>query len=139
MNNFKKIICIVLICAICISFSSCDFTIQSVEALMRPPKLSGENSLLQEAFENYVKNSKDVIMKTPISGENRSTYLYFDLDNDGISEAFVFYSDPSIDEFAKVGIFKKEKDKWKLISDIKGQAEEVYAVDFADINGDKEY
>ena len=139
MKNIKKIICIVLICAICISFSSCDLTIQSVEALMRPPKLSGENSLLQDAFESYVKNSKDVIMKTPISGDNRSTYLYFDLDNDKVNEAFVFYSDPTVDEFAKVGIFKKNNNKWELVSDIKGLAEEVYAVNFADINGDNKY
>lgn len=139
MKKIKRIICIILISAICVSFSSCDFTINSVEALIRPPKLSGENSLLQDAFESYVKNSKDVIMKTPISGENRSTYLYFDLDNDNVNEALVFYADPTVDEFAKVSIFKKNNEEWELISDIKGVAEEVYAVNFADINGDDKY
>ena len=139
MRKTKKIVLIVLICIICISLSSCDFSIASVEALMRPPKLSGENSILQDAFENYIGKSTDVIMKTPISGENRSTYMFVDLDNDKVDEALVFYSDPTVDEFAKAGLFKKLDNKWELVSDIKGQGEEIYDVNFADINGDKKY
>lgn len=136
MKKFRIITMIITVLIICLSLSSCDITIGSVDALMRPPKLSGDSSLLQVAFDQTLGNKDAVVMKTPVSGDNRSSFLFFDMDNDGSDEAFVFYSDPSVDEMAKVGIFKKIKDRWELVSSIKGQGEDIYEVNFADINGD---
>ena len=90
----KKLISICLVLIICLSFSACDFSINTVDTLMRPPKLSGESSLLQKAFEESVSDINGVIMKTPVSGQYRSSYLYFDLEKDGEQEAIVFYSYP---------------------------------------------
>lgn len=132
----KKLISLILAAVICLLFSSCDFNVASVDSLMRPPKLSGDSSLLQEAFENSVKYSETVIMKTPISGDNRSSYLFYDLDNDGKQEAFVFYSDPNIENVAYVSAFKKVDGEWACVSNIKGRGEDIYEVNFADINGD---
>lgn len=132
----KKLISIILVAVICLLFSACDFNIASVDSLMRPPKLSGDSSLLQEAFENSVKYSDTVIMKTPMSGDNRSSYLFYDLDNDQKQEAFVFYSDPSIENVAYVSAFKKVDGDWVCVSNIKGRGEDIYEVNFADINGD---
>lgn len=132
----KKLISIILVTVICLLFSACDFNIASVDNLMRPPKLSGDSSLLQEAFENSVKYSETVIMKTPISGDNRSSYLFYDLDNDENQEAFVFYSDPNIENIAYVSAFKKVDGDWICVSNIKGRGEDIYEVNFADINGD---
>ena len=86
----KKVFLAVFAIVICLCLSGCSIDVSSVEGLMRPPKLSGENSLLQEAFEKYLNSSKNTIMKTPISGENRSSFLYYDLDNNGVKEAFAF-------------------------------------------------
>lgn len=132
----KKLISIILAVVICFLFSACEFNIASVDNLMRPPKLSGDSSLLQGAFENSVKYSETVIMKTPMSGDNRSSYLFYDLDNDQKQEAFVFYSDPNIENVAYVSAFKKVNDDWICISNIKGRGEDIYEVAFADINGD---
>ena len=132
----KKILVMILICTICLSLTSCDYKINSIESLMRPPKLSGESSLLQKAFEQSVADSGGVIMKTPISGQNRSSYLFFDLEKDGEQEAIVFYSNPIEDNFASASIFKFVNNEWKNISKIKGKSEEIYEVNFADINGD---
>ncbi len=132
----KKIIAILLITVVCLTLSGCDFNIASVDSLMRPPKLSGDSSLLQEAFENSVNYSESVIMKTPMSGDNRSSYLFYDLDNDETQEAFVFYSDPAVEEVAYVSAFKKIDGNWSCVSNIKGRGEDVYEVSFADINGD---
>ena len=132
----KKIIAILLITVVCLTLSGCDFNIASVDSLMRPPKLSGDSSLLQEAFENSVNYSESVIMKTPMSGDNRSSYLFYDLDNDETQEAFVFYSDPAVEEVAYVSAFKKINGNWSCVSNIKGRGEDVYEVSFADINGD---
>ena len=135
----KKTVSIIICFVICLSFAGCSLNIQSVDSLMRPPKLSGKNSMLQQSFEKTVDYSSSVVMKTPMSGDNRSSYLLFDLDNDSVSEALVLYSDPSKDSVAFVNVFKFVNDKWSLVSKIKGRSEEIYSVDFADINGDNNY
>ena len=132
----KKIIAICLIIVICLSFCSCDFSLNAVDTLMRPPKLSGESSLLQIAFEKSFDNAGSVIMKNPISGDNRSSFLFYDLDNDNSQEAFAFYSDPTSSETACFSIFKKVSDNWVRVANIKGRGEEIYEIEFADVNGD---
>lgn len=132
----KKIVAIIVMAVVCLTLSGCDFNIASVDSLMRPPKLSGDSSLLQEAFENSVNYSESVIMKTPMSGDNRSSYLFYDLDNDEIQEAFVFYSDPAVEDMAYVSTFKKIDGNWSCVSNIKGRGADIYEVNFADINGD---
>ncbi len=132
----KKFIAILLVLIVCLSLCSCDINITSIEGLMRPPKLSGESSLLQLAFEESVADINGVVMKTPISGENRSSYLFFDLENDGTKEAVVFYSEPLNEPLACANIFKLVDNEWKFISKIKGKGEEVYEANFADINND---
>lgn len=133
----KKIIAIIVMAVVCLTLSGCDFNIASVDSLMRPPKLSGDSSLLQEAFENSVKYSESIIMKTPMSGDNRSSYLFYDLDNDETQEAFVFYSDPAVEDVAYVSTFKKIDGNWSCVSNIKGRGADIYEVNFADINGDE--
>lgn len=132
----KKILSICLIFIICLAFTSCDFSINSVDTLMRPPKLSGESNLLQVAFEKSLENIDSVIMKNPISGDNRSSFLFYDLDKDNSPEAFAFYSDPASSEVAYFSIFKKTDDNWVRVANIKGRGEEIYEIEFADLNGD---
>ena len=69
----KKISVLFLVVIICCFFSGCNINISSVDVLMRPPKLSGENSLLQKTFESTVGDSGSIVMKTPVSGDNRSS------------------------------------------------------------------
>lgn len=132
----KKIVLLILTVVICLLFTGCDINFSSVDILMRPPKLSGKNSLLQQTFEETIGNSDSVVMKTPLSGDNRSSYLLYDLDNDSVSEALVLYADPSNDSLAYISIFKYVNEKWDFVSTIKGRSEEIFAIDFADINGD---
>ncbi len=132
----KKIIVVILAFAVCLSLMFAIYNIDSIESLMRPPKLSGENRLLQQAFEQSVTNSDGIVMKNPLSGLYTSSYLFFDMNNDGEEEAFVFYSDMSEDNLACVSIFKKIDKEWSFVSKIKGQSEDFYEVNFADINGD---
>lgn len=132
----KKIITICLIFIICLSFSACDFSINTIDNLMRPPKLSGESSLLQIAFENSLENSDSIVMKNPISGDSRSSFLFYDIDSDNVQEAFAFYSDPAISEIAYFSIFKMNNNDWIQVANVKGRGEEIYEIDFADLNGD---
>ncbi len=131
----KKLIAIILVAVICLSLTGCNVNFSSVDILMRPPKLSGKNSLLQQTFEETIGNSDSVVMKTPLSGDNRSSYMLYDLDNDSVSEALVLYADPSKDSLAYISVFKFVNEKWSFVSTIKGRSEEIFAIDFADING----
>lgn len=135
----KKIAISLVLVIICLSLSVAFLSISSFESLMRPPKLSGENRLLQQSFEKTVSNSDGIVMKNPLAGEHTSTYLFFDINNDGQEEAFVFYSDLSEDNLACVSIFKKSNDDWFFVSKIKCKSEDIYEVNFADLNGDKIY
>ncbi|MBR5246623.1 MAG: hypothetical protein IKV25_04545 [Clostridia bacterium] len=135
----KRILISVVFVIICLSLAVAFFNISSFESLLRPPRLSGDNSLLQHAFEKTVSNSDGIIMKNPLAGEHTSTYLFFDINNDGQEEAFVFYSDLSEDNLACVSIFKKVKNNWSFVSKIKSRSDEIYEVNFADINGDENY
>lgn len=137
MKKRALAIAAILIC-ICICFSGCDFTVLSAKELIRPPKISGEISSLQKAFETTV-NSEFVRMKTPIKGEDRSSYFILDIDKDGNDDGLVFYSDPSVDEFARVAVFKHDGNEWKNVSVLVGLAEEIYEARFNDINGDGKY
>lgn len=137
MKRRALAIAAIIIC-ICLCFSGCDFTVSSAKELIRPPKISGEISSLQQAFEKSISNDF-IQMKTPIKGENRSSYIIFDIDRDGNDEGLVFYSDQSVDEFARVAVFKYDSNEWKNISVIVGLAEEIYEAGFNDINGDGKY
>ena len=135
----KRFAILLVFVIICLSLTVALLNLSSIESLMRPPKLSGENSLLQHAFEKTVSDSDGIVMKNPLSGEYTSTYLFFDMNNDGQEEAFVFYSDLSEDNLACVSIFKMNDNSWSFVSKIKCKSEEIYEVNFADINGDKIY
>ena len=125
-----------LLLVLCLTLSGCNVSVSSVDGLMHPPKLSGENSLLQSAFEATVSNKDNIIMKTPLIGEYRSSYLVKDINADGKDEAFVLYSNPAEGEYACVSVFENSEDGWAPLTVIKGQGDEIFEIDFADINGD---
>ena len=50
--------------------------------MMHPPALSGENAGIQKAFEKAV-NDKNIVMKTPTTGDYRSSFILYDFDGDG--------------------------------------------------------
>ncbi len=109
--------------------------LDSVDNLMRPPKLSGENAGVQEAFERATAN-RTVHMKTPTTGAYRSAYVLYDLDGDGTEEAITFYSNGDDETAVYMHILDYTDAHWKSVADIKGRGSEVYKLDFCDMNGD---
>lgn len=132
----KRITAIVMILAICLSLTACENKLLSVSSLMRPPKLSSDDSLLQSAFETSVSKYENVVMKTPINGKYRSSYIQFDIDKDGREEAIVLYSVPAEGNYVIAELFKYSNDEWISVSSINSNNQEIYEVNFADINGD---
>ena len=88
----KKLFAMLLLClCLCFSFSGCNFTLKAVDKMMHPPALSGENAGIQKAFEKAV-NDKNIVMKTPTTGDYRSSFILYDFDGDGEDEAIALYS-----------------------------------------------
>ena len=132
----KKLFAMLLLClCLCFSFSGCNLTLQAVDKMMHPPALSGENAGIQKAFEKAV-NDKNIVMKTPTTGDYRSSFILYDFDGDGEDEAIALYS-YSTDETAVYLHFLDCRDgEWLSIADIKGSGSEVYKIDFCDMNSD---
>ncbi len=131
----KRIFALLLAVIICLSFTSCKDYFLPIDKLMRPPELSGGDKKLQEAFENSVSEYDNIVFKIPISGKYKSSYILFDFDSDGVEEAIILYSVPTMNNTNIVEILKYTDNKWTSISRISNGSYDIYEVDFADING----
>lgn len=129
--------CVLLLLSFLLIFGlcSCSARITAVDELMRPPRLSGENSGIQEAFERAIQN-KSVQIKTPTSGAYRSAYVLYDFDGDDTQEAITFYRDTEDETTAYMHVLDFNGTRWESVADIKGKGSEVYEIDFCDMNGD---
>lgn len=131
-KSIRAICCLV---AVVFLFSGCsllDFF--SADSLLRAPKITGENASLQASFEKSV--GKDVSLFTPIAGEYRASYIFFDGNSDGVDEAVVFYSLNTNPSVVHMHILARNGEEWYSVSDITGSGTSVYKVDFFNIDND---
>ncbi len=119
-----------------ILLSSCTSPFNSAENLISPPRLTGDNSLLQTAFEKAVADKGEIILKTPASGKYRSAFCLNDFNSDGEDEAVVFYSLKDDENTVYMNILDKIDEEWISLNDIKGDGGAVESVDFVDLNND---
>lgn len=126
------IISVMLVCLL----SGCDsFLFSSVDNLMRPPKIAGENnSKLIEAFESTV--GKNYVLKYPVAGEYQSPCIMYDLDSDGVEEAVIFYSLENESTVVRMAFLDYSGDKWQIVSDLKGLGNNVNQISFEHIKND---
>lgn len=128
----KRVLIIFLFLIVIIAMNSCSFNITSVDNLIRAPKLTGNNSALQIAFEKAV--GKNTTLKTPSNGNYRSAYILYDFDGDGVEEALVFYSLNSDELVVRMNILEQTDNTWISVGDFTGFGSEVYKIDFVDLN-----
>ncbi|MBQ7638570.1 MAG: hypothetical protein IJS90_06700, partial [Clostridia bacterium] len=126
-----KLILIILACG-CLLTACSGFEFFSAEQLIRPPKLTGENALIQKAFELAV--GKDVMLVSPISGEYRSAFVQFDIDGDSFEENLVFYTTVDSPNEAHIHFLKYDGENWFSFGDITGNGSDVYDVRFFDLD-----
>lgn len=132
----KRALCVLSLCVLLsLSFCGCSPTIANIDDLMRPPKLSGENSGIQEAFE-LATAGKTIQMKTPTAGSHRSSYVLYDIDGDGEEEVITFYSDATDETAVYMHVLNFSDGRWQSVADVKGKGSEVYKIDFCDMNND---
>lgn len=133
---FKKLLAVIVSVLLLCLFSGCDtFLFSSVDNLMRPPKISGEvNSQLMKAFEASV--GVKYSLKYPLSGEYQSPCVMYDMDNDGVDEALIFYSPENESTTVRMAFFDYSGEKWTIVSDFKGLGNSINEIDFEDIKND---
>ncbi|MCR4594730.1 MAG: hypothetical protein K5761_06715, partial [Clostridiales bacterium] len=126
---------LILFLIISLLFAGCSFSFKPANELIRPPVLNGENSYLQQAFEESA--GVDLDLTAPVNGDYRSSYLIYDLNRDGSDEALVFYSFPGTEKNINIAFFTYNSGKWVLTDTLKENVSEIYELSFSDINGDK--
>jgi len=134
--NKKMFIVLIIVSVICPVFILFISRFDTVQDLMKPPRLYGDNEKIQTAFEISLKDSNDLLLKYPSEGEYRSAYVMYDVDMDGQDEAFVFYTLKSDETIVRINILDRVNGEWLSISDTAGYGSEVTSISFVDMNND---
>ena len=106
----------------------------SVDALIRPPRIEGENNEIKTAFETAV--GEKYILKSPLSGEYRSSFIRTDFDGDGEEEVVVFYCYPDAVDVVRMNILDTDGEIWQSVADLESNYNDVYQISFSDLDRD---
>lgn len=127
MNKLKnKILCL---CAVCSVFATGCAGAPSVgvDGLVVSPKLTDEQSLIHKTLVESV--GKDISLKYPNNGLNRSAYFIADIDNESSDEALVFYQLTNAgagDSGVRVNVMDMTPDgSWQSVFDLAGKGTDV--------------
>ena len=132
MKFLKALVPILLLALL---LSGCSLRLFSTaEELIYPISPSGDNANVQKAIDNYVKNGYS--LKTPVGGEFKTSYIFFDVDEDGEEEVITFYEPSAKPDTVNMAVIDKTKSEWKVVCNIEGEGSNIYSVDFKDLNGD---
>lgn len=104
----------------------------SVENLLTPPKLTEEQSEIYRALINSV--GSDVKLKYPKSGDFRSAFVLYDIDNEPGDEALVFYENQSVqsgESSLRLKILDMSDGEWTAVYDLACVGSEVESISFA--------
>lgn len=131
----KRAAAAVLTIVMLLTFSSCSVRLASVDSLIRAPKLTGENQLVQQALDD--RTGGNIILKTPAAGDYSSAFVYRDLNGDGVNECVAFYAAKTDANTVHMNILAQTGDgAWRSVGDTAGSGSDVYSLLFADVDGD---
>ena len=118
-------LCLMLFCC------SCSFLPLAANGeLLAAPILSSQQAEVSEALQQIL-NLSEVIYKYPNGGEYRSSFLFYDLDNDGLQEAIVLYAHSNAPTEIRAKIMRQsERGDWYSFADIAGNGDEIDFIDF---------
>ncbi|MDE6722824.1 MAG: VCBS repeat-containing protein, partial [Eubacterium sp.] len=75
-------------------------------------------------------------LKTPIGGEFKTSYTFFDIDKDGEEEAIAFYEPSANPDTVNMAVIDKCEMGWNVVCNIEGEGSDIYSIAFKDLNGD---
>lgn len=135
MKKIRSVTALIIVISLLFSLSGCSFRFSSFDSLLRPPRFSGDNQELHDAFVKSV--GSNYVLSMPENGEYRSAFITSDLDSDGDEDALVFYSLKEKPDSVKFRFFKHDDEKkWLSSEAYDGSGSAVDAVMFSDLNFD---
>lgn len=133
----KRLFGVAVIAAVlCLSLCSCSppVIIRTVDSLLTPPLYYSEYEGLVDSFHTSVGGN--MILCSPIEGDNLSAITVTDLNGDGSEEGIIFYKDAVESEIAKFSVFVNEGETWKKSGSYTGYGNEIKSLILTDFDGD---
>lgn len=123
----KKLLCAGVPLAAAL-LSGCTGVNLSVESLLAAPTLTNEQSEIRQALTAAV--GRNITLKYPRAGANRSAFVIADLDGDPTEEALVFYEYAgSENEGIRMNLLDRDSDgRWYSVKEIAGAGTEIEQV-----------
>lgn len=129
----KLLLCVAVLCLL---LAGCSPLTQPAEELMRPPQLSESQRQVHDALVAALGTAEtNISLRYPRTGDNRSAFLFQDLDGDGRDEAMVFYSLAEAEDELYINVMEQdEAGGWNSVYDIAGAGSGVESVEFSSIS-----
>ena len=120
--------------SLCLTLSSCNGFDPVLENLMSPPRLTAGQKEIEEAL-SAAAVTANPILKYPKSGDYRSAFVFYDLDQDGDEEAIAFYATDSNDYTRACLLDRDPSGQWYSPCEIAGADKDIDFIAFANISG----
>lgn len=117
--------------ALCLTLCGCSAG-ASVENLLTPPRLLEEQNEIYDELKKSV--GQNVKLKYPRSGDYRSAFVMYDIDDEPGDEAFVFYEGKNAaagESALRLKFLDKNNGKWEAVYDLACAGSEVESISFA--------
>lgn len=141
MKKLKtKTLCVALTACSCLMMTGCELGVAvGIDGLVGSPKLTDEQTRIHKTLEDSV--GKDITLKYPKNGFNRSAYLVADIDTEPTDEALVFYEHNNTsagDSGVRVNIMDKNQNgEWTSVFDLAGKGTDVDKANISTLGNDK--
>jgi len=132
----KRLLIILIACTML--FSGCAYANLGVDGLLYAPKLSEEQAIIHQALIDTV--GKDIELKYPRTGDNRSAFVVANIDDEPTDEAIVFYQKINSTEKEsniRINVLDQLDGKWKSVYDLHGIGTEIEKIIISELGSDK--
>ncbi len=132
---FRKFVLVLFVLCLSLSLCGCDFFMADTAELLSPPALSDNFKYISDAINSSAQG--DYSMEYPKTGDYRSAVVQKDIDGDGVSEAFAFYSTKDGEtEIMNINVIRFKDNQWRSVSVQSIVAAGVHRVEFCDLDQD---
>jgi len=132
LNKIKFAIVLAAVLFLC----SCNYSPlagSGANQLLSAPILNQKQAEINEALAAtlYLPN---IVYRYPQQGDNRTPFIFYDLDGDNTDEAIVFFSNTARPSEIRVKVLKQDENgRWYSFSDIPGHGDQIDFISFASI------
>ncbi len=123
-----------LLCVLLLPCGGCAFSPDAVDALLEAPRLSERQTEIYNALTGA--EGRNLTLKYPKEGDNRSAFLLHDLDGAEGDEALAFYQSQAADAYVHIFVVDTdEENEWHGVANIAVEGNEIDKVVFANLFG----